>query len=116
MYFALFLFMAWVLPLVGGTIVAMASMYQRSEAPGQIVFSLSPVAGIGTSAMGSTEPTLLKAMQAAAIFPPLAFTFVFNSLLISAHRRVLKQFAAATLKAAEPGGPEARLPEVLVPA
>jgi len=116
MYFGLFLFVAWLLPLVGGTIVAMGSMYQRSETPGQILFSVSPIAGIGMSAAGSTEPGLLKALQGAAIAPALCFTFVFNSLLIGAHRRVLKYFAAATANPPAHGAPEAGHPEILVPA
>ena len=116
MYFGLFLFLAWLLPLVGGTIVLMASAYARQGTAGQIIFSLSPIAGIGTSAVGIDEPALLKAIQGAAIAPALCFTFVFNSLLIGAHRRILKGFAAIGAKPAADDVPEPGRPEVLVPA
>jgi hypothetical protein len=98
LYFGLFLFLVWLLPLVGGTIVLMASSFNSNGDPAQIIFSLSPIAGIGTSAAATTHPVLLKAIQAAAIAPALGFTFVFNTLLIAAHRRVLKDFAASTQK------------------
>jgi hypothetical protein len=116
MYFGLFLFLAWLLPLIGGTIVSMASMYGRAETPAQFVFSLSPVAGIGMSAAGSTEMSVLRALQGAAIAPALGFTFVFNSLLIAAHRRVLRGFAALSEKPRTVESPEADHPEVLIPA
>jgi hypothetical protein len=116
MYFGLFLFLAWILPLVGGTIVLMASAYARQGTAGQIIFSLSPIAGVGTSAVGIEEPSLLKAVQGAAIAPALCFTFVFNSLLIGAHRRALKGFAAISAKPAADDVTDVGRPEVLVPA
>jgi len=95
MYFSLFLFLAWILPLVAGTITLMASSPMSNSHPSQIVYSLSPVAGLGMTAYGS-EPDLAKGIQAATITPALLFTFVFNSLLIAARRRVYKAFVTAS--------------------
>ena len=50
-YFSLFLFLAWVVPLLAGSILLMASMPIDAERESQVVFSLSPVAGIGLTAM-----------------------------------------------------------------
>ena len=45
MYFALFLFSGWVVPLVGGTILSMASDVARpASGRAEIIFSLSPMA------------------------------------------------------------------------
>ncbi len=96
-YFGLFLFLAWILPLVAGTITLMASMPMGTEMWSQIVFSLSPVAGIGLPAYGVREADFAKAVQTASISPALLFTFVFNSLLIAAHRRAYKKFKTAAL-------------------
>ena len=52
MYFGLFLFLAWVLPMVAGTIYLFASMPMNSSQTGQIIYSLSPLAGIATSSIG----------------------------------------------------------------
>ena len=55
MYFGLFLFLAWVLPMVAGTIYLFASMPMDSSQAGQIIYSLSPLAGIATSSIGGTQ-------------------------------------------------------------
>ena len=47
MYFGLFLFIVWVLPLLAGSIQSMASGPLGSEAASYPIFALSPVAGIG---------------------------------------------------------------------
>ena len=94
MYFGLFLFMAWLLPLVGGTIVLMASMPMNRSSAGQVIYSLSPIAGIGTSSAGGNDEATAKLMQGAAITPALLFAFVFNSLLIGARRRLHREFMA----------------------
>ena len=46
MYFGLFLFLAWLLPLVAGTIFMFASMPRDRSQVGQVIYSLSPIAGI----------------------------------------------------------------------
>jgi hypothetical protein len=93
-YFALFLFFCWVLPLVSGTIV-LASLPLDRERVSQVIFSLSPVAGIGLTAVAGGAEADRSAIQAAAITPALLFTFVFGSLLASARRRAYKEFAAS---------------------
>jgi len=95
MYFSLFLFLAWVLPLVAGTITLMASYPMSNAHPSQIVYGLSPVAGLALTAYGA-EPDAARGIQAAGITPALFFTFVFNSLLIAARRRVYLAFVTAS--------------------
>jgi hypothetical protein len=95
-YFALFLFLAWILPLVGGTLGLMASMPMDRMEASQIIYSLSPVAGLGLTATGAGEGSVTKSIQASTITPPLLYTFVFNSLLIAARRRAYKAFASGT--------------------
>jgi hypothetical protein len=94
MYFGLFLFLAWVLPMVAGTIYLFASMPMASNQTGQIIYSLSPLAGIATSSVGGTDASLLKTLQGAAITPALMCAFIFNSLLIAARRRLHREFLA----------------------
>jgi hypothetical protein len=91
MYFGLFLFLAWLLPLLAGSIQALATAWRPPPGaePGYILFSISPLAGIALTAAVGEQP-VRTAIQAAAITPALLFTFVFNSLLISARRRVLR--------------------------
>lgn len=60
--------------------------------------SLSPVAGIATIAVPSGGANMVAATvrQAAAITPALLFAFLFNSLLIAAHRRTHHDFETST--------------------
>ena len=51
MYFGLFLFLAWLLPMVAGTIFVIASIPRDMSHVGQIIYSLSPLAGIAISAV-----------------------------------------------------------------
>lgn len=97
LYFALFLFFVWLIPLVSGTIM-LASLPSTSERASQVLFGLSPVAGIGMSATVAGTEAYSSAVKAAAITPALLFTFVFNSLLISARRRAHQEFLASSGK------------------
>ncbi len=96
-YFALFLFMGWLVPIVAGTILMMASLSGPSDAEkvSGVIFSLSPAAGIAGIAVLDRADAYSTAVRAAAITPALLFTFVFNSLLISARRRAYKEFLTA---------------------
>jgi len=96
MYFSLFLFLAWFLPLVAGTIGLMASMRMNNARPMEIVYSISPAAGLAMTAYGVREEFFAKGIQAATITPALLFTFVFNSLLVAARRRVYREFVTAS--------------------
>jgi hypothetical protein len=101
-YFALFLFVTWLLPLVTAWIQAMAWGPMASSEAGYPFFALSPVAGIGMVATVGDQ-ALATSIQSSAITPALLFTFVFNYLLIGARKRVIKAvyLAAANRKQAQ---------------
>jgi hypothetical protein len=84
-FFSLFLFVTWLVPILAGAIVSAASMGPGYES--QIIFSLSPVGGIGLIT-GNFPDGIRTAVQASALTPALLFTFVFNSLYNMARRRV----------------------------
>jgi hypothetical protein len=94
MYFGLFLFIFWLLPLLAGWIQALAMGPRSSSEAGYPIFALSPVAGIGMIATVS-DTSLAYPVQAAALTPILLFTFVFNYLLVGARRRVMKSVFTA---------------------
>ncbi|WP_165222287.1 ABC transporter permease [Aquisphaera insulae] len=92
-FLTLFVFMAWLLPLFLGTIIV-ASDY-RAGSQAQVVYALSPLAGIGLSAGTTTSFGVGPAenfpwVAGAAITPTLLFTFVFNTLLSTAKKRFRK--------------------------
>ena len=88
-YFALFLFVTWLLPIVGGWIQAVSQGPMSSGEAAYPLFALSPVAGIGMIA-GVQDQGISTAIRSAAITPALLFTFVFNYLLVGARKRVIK--------------------------
>jgi hypothetical protein len=92
MYFGLFLFLAWLLPLVAGTIFMFASMPRDRSHAGEVIYSLSPIAGIGVSAVEADSPNFTKMIQGGAIMPALAYVFIFNSLLLAARGRARREF------------------------
>jgi hypothetical protein len=96
LYLGLFLFLAWLLPMVAGTIFIFASMPRKISQTGQIIYSVSPIAGLATSSMGGANESLATAMKGAAITPALMYAFIFNSLLIAARRRLHREFLART--------------------
>jgi hypothetical protein len=111
MYFGLFLFLAWIVPLVAGTILMLGSQVSNVEQSSQIFFSLSPIGGLGLSMASFQNVSFRTVLQGASITPALLFTFVFNSLLISARRRHHKAFliAADAQKSALPAEGHAAL-------
>jgi hypothetical protein len=96
-YFALFLFLAWLVPLVAGTSVAMASPYGDNVAS-SVLFGLTPISGIGMVGASTSNDAYRAVAQGPAITPALLFTFVFNSLLVSARRRAHREFVTSTAK------------------
>jgi hypothetical protein len=98
-YMSLFLFLVWVVPLIAGTIYLFADWSGRGGGPAQVIYSLSPVAGIaltaGTAATGGSD---FLSVAGAAITPSLFFAFLFNSLVTSARRRVRRAVMIATEK------------------
>jgi hypothetical protein len=99
-YFGLFLFFAWLVPLVAGSIMAMASAPLMNEAASEVLASLSPVVGIATIASPSGRSSITAATfrQGAAITPALLYAFLFNSLLIAARRRTHREFENAAVQ------------------
>jgi hypothetical protein len=91
MYFGLFLFLAWLLPLVAGTIFMFASMPRDRSQVGQFIYSVSPIAGIAVSAYDAESPNFTKVLQGAAITPALGYVFIFNSLLLGARGRARRE-------------------------
>jgi hypothetical protein len=98
-YLSLFLFLVWVVPLIAGTIYILADWRGRGEGPAQVIYALSPVAGIamtaGTAGTGGSD---FLAVAGAAITPSLFFAFLFNGLLTAARRRVQRAVVIATEK------------------
>jgi hypothetical protein len=98
-YLSLFLFLVWVVPLIAGTIYLFADWRGRGEGPAQVIYALSPVAGIaltaGTAGTGGSD---FLAVAGAAITPSLFFAFLFNSLVTAARRRVRRAVVMATEK------------------
>jgi hypothetical protein len=100
-FLALFLFLAWIVPLILGVI----TMFDQSGefAPSKFLFALSPVTGLTLSsgvAMGVGNQLL--GVKAAAITPSLLYTFVFNSLLTGARRRVQRAVLATAARPSQP--------------
>ncbi|MGO9598595.1 MAG: hypothetical protein ACLP7Q_11450 [Isosphaeraceae bacterium] len=100
-YFVLFLFLAWVVPLILGVITLVGQ--PGNSGPSQFLFALSPVVGLSLgSGVWMGVGNSLLGVEAAAITPSLLFTFVFNSLLEGAQRRVQRTVLAT---AARPNPP-----------
>lgn len=93
LYFGLFLFVAWLVPILAGWIQAAASA-PSGEVVAYPIFALSPVAGIGM-VFTIGDRTLAYPVQAAAVTPILLFTFVYAHLLIGARRRIIRGVHAA---------------------
>jgi hypothetical protein len=107
-YFSLFLFLVWLVPLLGGAILSLAAPGVGGDTSGRVVISLSPVIGIGMTAYSSGGPDDGMAVRAAALTPALFFAFVFHSLLISARRRAHREFAVALARSRPSGSAAAR--------
>ena len=100
-YLALFVFLIWGVPMVVGTISLFANF--MNSGPSQIIYALSPVAGLGlATGVGEGAGTNLMAVQAASITPSLLYTFVFNNLVTMARRRVQKAVLIAIHKTKQP--------------
>jgi hypothetical protein len=94
-FMALFIFTAWLIPLLVGSIAAAsaASRYAPGGDPdvwSAAIFSLSPVAGIALSS-GIADVPGHQVAQAAALIPALTFALLFNNLVTSARRRIVKE-------------------------
>lgn len=110
-FMALFLFAAWLIPILVGTIAA-ASAANRSVPGGEpdtwsaALFSLSPLAGIAI-ASGAGEIPGHQAARAAALIPALTFALLFNNLVTAARRRIVREIHPEPAPHADPKlGPE----------
>jgi hypothetical protein len=97
--FALFLFAAWLLPLVCGVIAAAAhaSNLTPDSAPdvwAPSIASLSPIAGL-TLSSGLANVGLREA-RACALVPALVFALLFNNLVTTVRRNVEKKINPET--------------------
>ncbi len=94
-FLALFLFAAWLLPLVCGTIAAASFSQRRTpDSPpdnwSPAIASLSPIFGIAVSS-GAGNISGLDQARGAALMPALAFALLFNNLVTSTRRRIEKE-------------------------
>ncbi len=91
---ALFLFFAWVVPLLAAGIAGLSSMSDKVTVS---LMSLSPIFGLATSAGILPNPDYLQYAQLSALLPAIGFAFLFNNL-VTVYRRRLER---ATLDPAE---------------
>ncbi len=93
-FFALFLFVTWLLPILAGILLSLGVTWGSGAYYHFIAFNLSPVVGVGTLANGGIAgiPAARTAIEAAALVPPLLYLFVFNSLLTMAQRQAMRDF------------------------
>lgn len=88
----LFIFLAWVVPLLAGSIARAAGM---SDGMAIALLSLSPPAGLATSA-GAVPPGQGDVAQIAALMPAIVFAFLFNNLVTVYRRRVEREVGQVT--------------------
>jgi hypothetical protein len=79
----LFLFFVWLVPLVIALFIGLAS---GSSPTADFIAALSPITGLVLSSRVGDS----FSVEAAALGPALAFTFLFNNLVTSARRKVIK--------------------------
>ncbi len=99
--FVLFLFLVWVVPLVGGSIAAGAGSQDMAV---QLLLGFSPVTGIAMASritgelMRDDGLTGGRLVRMAAILPAIGFAFVFNYMLMGLQRRIDRAVRKADLK------------------
>ena len=96
-FIGLFLFVAWIAPLLVGLLTIASRSRPRADEVAQGVFALSPLAGVGMLASNELDEGRRYA-EAAAVTSSLFYLFVFNALIGSTKRRVRRRM----LKAAQP--------------
>jgi hypothetical protein len=104
-WFSLFLFFAWVVPMLAGAILMATSMYPEAA---QVLMAVSPVLGLAMSTGLGPFAEVSQAVQVAALMPSIVFFFLFNNLVTIYRRRVERSLQAAPAKPkAGAVGPEA---------
>jgi hypothetical protein len=81
-FFLLFLFVVWLMPLIVGSILAMTGVEEGSLP----VFSLTPLVGIGASAVAS-RGGFDDEIQVSILLSSLTFAVIFAALSIASLRR-----------------------------
>jgi hypothetical protein len=94
-FFSLFLFTVWLIPLICGAFAGAGYAQRRApDSPPDIwspaLASLSPIAGIIFSS-GYTEITGLTQARACALIPALVFALLFNNLVTATRRRIQRE-------------------------
>lgn len=100
-YMALFIILAWLLPLITGAVALGAS---NDQGLAQVVTAISPIAGIGMSSGLIDEPTARSA-RFAAIGPASCLAFFFGFLLTNVQRRLDRAVKSAAGLHHKPAGP-----------
>ena len=88
--FALFLFVAWLVPFILGMALTLASgISQENEGNGFILMSISPLFGVplGTGVIQISDIPI-KECQLAALIPTLFAVFIFNQMITNLQRRI----------------------------
>ena len=91
--FALFLFVAWLVPFILGMALTLASgISQENEGNGFILMSISPLFGVplGTGVIQISDIPI-KECQLAALIPTLFAVFIFNQMITNLQRRIDKR-------------------------
>jgi hypothetical protein len=83
----LFLFVAWLVPMLGGAIIGMSGPNQERALA---ILSLSPLPGLALSS-GLGKPPGSDTIQMFAMAPPITFAFIFNYLLVITQRKIDRQ-------------------------
>jgi hypothetical protein len=89
---ALLLFVFWIAPVLVGALAAMSGAVDPASA--LPILAVSPVFGIALSS-GLGEPPGARAIQLAALAPPVTLAFVFKYLVIVAQRKIDRQVRTA---------------------
>lgn len=95
-FFMLFLFVAWLVPILAGSLTAASASGSGGalEEVAKALLGISPVTGITVSSLegarfsNNIEPGGSNPARLAAILPAIAFAFVFNHLLVGYQRKV----------------------------
>jgi hypothetical protein len=101
-FMALFLFLAWGVPLFAG-IIALAAF--PTPAIGQAILALSPITGISLSS-GVIETSGNDLVRLIALAPAVTFAFLFNYLMVATQRRIDLDVRTGLKKEGEENVPE----------
>jgi hypothetical protein len=85
--FALFLFFAWLVPLILGAIISGSN---ANVVLAQGILSLSPIMGLAYAA-GAGASESVRVAQVAVFLPAFVFAFVFNNLVVIGRRKLNSQ-------------------------